>query len=149
MNENSLIDLSLARGQLCVDRDTKDALPDGGRDRPAGDRLLGAADSRGGGGRVVERARLGVLPEDAAGAFEVQRGDDTSAPHAEERREREAVLRGGGCVEPAAVRADHRADLAGQIRRLLVQRALPRVRRAVHACKTALTRRPKNFKIPP
>ena len=88
----------------------------------------------------LRRARLGVLPEGAADAFEVRRGDGHSAPHAEERGEREAVLRRRGGVEPAAVRADHRADLAGQVGRLLVQRAPPRVRRAVRAGQAARTR---------
>ena len=54
-----------------------------------------------------------------------QRGDDHIASYAEVRRQREAVLRGSRGVQPATVRADHRADFARQVRCLLVQCALP------------------------
>ena len=61
----------------------------------------------------VERARLGVLPEGATDSLAVQRGDDHTAPHTEERGKREAVLRGRGGVQPAAVCSDYRAHIAG------------------------------------
>ena len=169
----------LHRGQLCVDRDTKDEMPDVSApwedtDHGSHEFFQCAVDAQiahdhdakidyltyGSFVRLANTRCLldwqGELPRWAGGAAQQVPCGGTSAAVPEKNavpdtllaalqaqgwREREAVLRRRGRVEPAEVRSDDRADIAGQVGSLLVQRALPRVRRAVRAGQVALTRR--------